>query len=81
MPGQPARELPQLNIGTILRAGVSEWRIGHGLAPRACEGWQLVYVLDGMVEEVTDGRPLRLRRDLRDAGGGPGPAGGAAAGI
>ena len=31
------------------------------MAERVCEGWQLVYVLDGTVEESTDGKPQLLR--------------------
>lgn len=58
MPAQPA----QLRIGAVLHAGVSEWRLGATLAPRISEGWQLVYVLDGVVEELTDGRSQHLRR-------------------
>ena len=55
------RQVPQLHTGIILRASASEWRIGERLPAHTCEQWQLVFVLDGMVEETTDGRPLRLR--------------------
>ena len=55
------RQAPQLHTGIILRASASEWRIGERLPAHTCEQWQLVFVLDGMVEETTDGRPLRLR--------------------
>lgn len=55
------REAPTLRVGKILLAAAAEWRTGATLAERVCEGWQLVYVLDGTVEETTDGKPQLLR--------------------
>ena len=55
------RQAPQLHTGIILRASASEWRIGERLPAHTCEQWQLVFVLDGMVEETTTAAPLRLR--------------------
>ena len=55
------REAPTLRVGEILLAAAAEWRTGATMAERVCEGWQLVYVLDGTVEESTDGKPQLLR--------------------
>lgn len=50
------REAPTLRVGEILLAAAAEWRTGATMAERVCEGWQLVYVLDGTVEESTEDR-------------------------
>lgn len=55
------RETPTLRVEQIQRAAAAEWRTGTALAEQLCEGWQLVYVLDGTVEELTDGKPQLLR--------------------
>lgn len=56
-----ARPAPQLHIGGIVCAGASEWRTGERMPEHGCEHWQLVFVLDGVVDEFTDGSPRRLR--------------------
>ena len=48
-------------MGEILLAAAAECATGATMAERVCEGWQLVYVLDGTVEESTDGKPQLLR--------------------
>jgi len=43
-----------LRVTGIASAAESEWRIGQQTPERTCEGWLLVYVKSGMVEELCD---------------------------
>ena len=56
-----SKESPSLQLGEVRTAAAAEWRVGDTLSPRLCEVWQLVYVMDGVVEEITDGRPALVR--------------------
>lgn len=55
------KEAPTLQLQEIRTAAAAEWRVGNTLSPRQCEVWQLVYVMDGIIEESTDGRPAVVR--------------------
>lgn len=55
------KESPTLQLQGIQAATAAEWRVGDTLPTRLCEVWQLVYVMDGVIEEITDGRPILLR--------------------
>lgn len=59
--GGAGKEAPTLQLQEIRVAAAAEWRVGDTLSPRLCEVWQLVYVMDGVVEESTDGRLSLIR--------------------
>lgn len=62
MPNTPQSERePALQVGRVLGAGASEWRVGDRLAPRHSAAWQLVFVLDGVIEETVDARRVLVR--------------------
>lgn len=62
VPGAGAvKETPTMQLQEIQAAAAAEWRVGEVLPPRLCEVWMLVYVMDGVIEETTDGRPTLLR--------------------
>ena len=50
-----------LRVTGIASAAESEWRIGQQTPERTCEGWLLVYVKSGMVEELCDTHRVLLR--------------------
>ena len=50
-----------LRVTGIASAAESEWRIGQQTPERTCEGWLLVYVKGGMVEELCDTHRVLLR--------------------
>lgn len=50
-----------LRVTGIASAAKSEWRIGQQTPERTCEGWLLVYVKSGMVEELCDTHRVLLR--------------------
>lgn len=56
-----AKEAPALQLQGVQAAAAAEWRVGDTLPPRLCEVWMLVYVMDGVIEEITDGRPTLVR--------------------
>lgn len=60
-----------LRVEQLLSASLQEWRCGEGTAPRLCENWQLVYLLNGTIEEREDGKSRTMRRGqlcLHEAG-------------
>ncbi len=62
VPGTGAvKEAPALQLQEVQAAAAAEWRVGDALPPRQCAGWMLVYVMDGVIEETTDGRPALVR--------------------
>lgn len=50
-----------LRIEQVTEAGCEEWRVGETLPEHLCEGWQLVYLFSGMVEEHGDRHIASLR--------------------
>lgn len=56
-----AKENPALQLQEVQAAACAEWRVGEKLPPSLCEVWMLVYVMDGVIEETTDGRPTLVR--------------------
>lgn len=51
-----------LRVEEIPTAALEEWRVDQTKPPRLCESWQLVYVRNGMIEELCDTRWVVLRR-------------------
>lgn len=57
----PSEREPALQLGRVLAAGASEWRVGDRLLPRRGSAWQLVFVLDGVIEETVETRRVLVR--------------------
>lgn len=56
------REVTPFRITELSFAALTEWRTGQTLPPRTSEGWQLVYVRSGVIEEQCDTRWVAVRR-------------------
>lgn len=50
-----------LPVEQVIEAGCEEWRVGETMPERLSEGWQMVYLFSGMVEEHGDRRVTTLR--------------------